>query len=122
MDRPLVFPPTGIKPLDEYGGYGLCTCRTEDKKSVIIYPDTYRPQNDPWYEDPNGSAHTWQNQSEAMEQLDWLKKIHEIIGAGEPTSHPHIQKSVVSGARRVYKTDSVFQALGNPNRNRISHR
>ncbi|TVY23451.1 hypothetical protein LHYA1_G007894 [Lachnellula hyalina] len=87
-----VLPPTGIEPVDQYGVDGLSVCRTEDKKSLIFYPATYRPQNDPEYEDPNGSAHAWQNQEEAMEQLGWLKKIHEIIGASDPTSHPHVQR------------------------------
>ncbi|PVH74361.1 hypothetical protein DL98DRAFT_31845 [Cadophora sp. DSE1049] len=87
-----ILPPTGIRPVDQYGVNGLSACRTEDKKSLIIYPEIYRPQNDPKYEDPNGSAHAWQNQGEEMDQLDWLKMIHDIIGASEPTSHPRVQR------------------------------
>ncbi len=80
-----VLPPTGIRPIDQYGVNGLCACQTEDKKSLLIYPETYKPQNDPKYEDPNGSAYGWQSQGDAMEQLGWLKKIHETIAASEPT-------------------------------------
>lgn len=85
-------PPTGILPADQYGVNGLSVCRTENKKSLIIFPELYRPQDLPKYEDPNGSVHAWQNQEEAMESLSWLKKIHEIIGVSEPTSHPRIQR------------------------------
>lgn len=84
-------PPTSIKPIDEYGP-GLSACRTEDKRSLIIYSEMYKPESDADYEDPDGSAFAWQNQSDAMDQLNWLKKIHEIISASEPTSHPHVQQ------------------------------
>ena len=97
-----VLPPTGIEPVDQYGVDGLSVCRTEDNKSLIFYPETYRPQNDPEYEDPNGSAHAWQNQEEAMEQLSWLKKIHEIIGVSDPTSHPRVQRSVCIRCEKVF--------------------
>jgi hypothetical protein len=85
-------PPTGIRPVDQYGINGLSACRTEDKKSLIIYPEMYKPRDDPDYEDPNGSAFAWQNQSDAMEQLGWLMKIYEVMGVSEPTSHPRVQR------------------------------
>ena len=90
-ERPRL-PPTGIRPINQYGVNGLSACRTEDKKSLIIYPEMYKPQDDPDYEDPNGSAFAWQNQGDAMEQLGWLKKIYEVMGASEPTSHPRVQR------------------------------
>ncbi|PQE20094.1 kinase-like domain protein [Rutstroemia sp. NJR-2017a BBW] len=86
-------PPNGIEPADVYG-HGIEVCRTEDKKSVIIYPSLYRPKNDRFYEDPDGSCLAWQNQEDVMDQLGWLKKIHEVIGSSEPTSHPRVQRSV----------------------------
>ncbi|PQE33367.1 serine threonine kinase protein [Rutstroemia sp. NJR-2017a WRK4] len=87
-------PPNGIKPVDEYSAYRVRVCRTEDKKSLIIYPSLYRPRNDPFYEDPDGSCHAWQNQEDSMDQIEWLKKIHEVIGSSEPTTHPRVQRLV----------------------------
>jgi hypothetical protein len=86
-------PPNGIKPADQYGD-GMSACRTKDKKSLIVYPSLYRPQNDRFYEDPDGSCLAWQNQEDVMDQLGWLKKIHEVIGSSEPISHPRVQRSV----------------------------
>ncbi|KAH6710831.1 kinase-like domain-containing protein [Leptodontidium sp. MPI-SDFR-AT-0119] len=86
-----ILPPTGIEPSDQYS-HELRACRTSDKKSIVIYPRLYRPQNDPYYEDPAESCMAWQNQEDGMDQLNWLKKIHEVIGASEPTSHPRVQR------------------------------
>lgn len=36
----------------------------------------------------------WQNQEDGMDQLNWLKKVHEIIGESQPTSHPRVQRLV----------------------------
>ncbi|TVY58561.1 Receptor-interacting serine/threonine-protein kinase, partial [Lachnellula suecica] len=88
-DRPRL-PPTGIEPIDEYG-HGVSACRTSDKKSLIIFPESYKPADDPYYEDPDGSAFAWQNQEDAMDQLSWLKRIHEVNGAD---SHPRVQRLI----------------------------
>lgn len=107
MDRAPLLPPSGIKPADQYGVNGLSVCRTEDKRSLILYPSTYRPESDPQYEDPDGSVHAWQNQEEAMEQMGWLKKIHEIICASEPISHPRVQRSVYSAKNPCWIDSSL---------------
>ncbi|CZT06209.1 uncharacterized protein RAG0_12027 [Rhynchosporium agropyri] len=75
-----ILPPGGIMPVDQYNGNGLSARRTDDKKSLMIYPDLYRLQSDPKYEDPKDSAHDWQNPGDPMDQLSWLRIIHEIIG------------------------------------------
>lgn len=85
-------PPSGIEPSDQYS-HELRACRTSDKKSIIIYPRLYRPKNDPQNEDPAESCMAWQNQEDGMDQLNWLKKIHEVIDKSEPTSHPRVQMS-----------------------------
>ena len=91
MQEYIRLPPSGIHPIDDYAE-GLASCRTEDKKAIIVYVSMYMPEDDPDYEDPDGSAFAWQNQQMPMENLAWMKKIYSIIHESEPSTHPRIQR------------------------------
>ena len=90
-DESTRLPPTGIHPIGDYTN-DLCVCRREDKRSVIIYVQLYKPEDDPDYEDPDGSIFAWQNREEAIEQIEWIKRIYCVIHKSEPEDHPRIQR------------------------------
>jgi hypothetical protein len=84
-------PPSGIHPIDEYSP-SLCVCRRDDQKSVVVYVQLYKPEDDEDYEDPEESVFAWQRQEEPMEQLSWMKKVYSVIHESEPIDHPHVQR------------------------------
>lgn len=90
-DPPYRLPPDGVSPITD-AGQDLAMCRHKDGKSVIVYVTTYRPEDDPDYEDPEESAHGWQNREDAIDVLEYYKTIYEVMPANEPKTHPHVQK------------------------------
>ncbi|XMA16524.1 hypothetical protein WAI453_009315 [Rhynchosporium graminicola] len=99
-----ILPPGGIMPVDQYNGNGLSARRTDDKKSLMIYPDLYRLQSDPKYEDPKDSAHDRQNPGDPMDQLSWLRIIREIIGRayGLKIKPRQSFRSLISSRKTIY--------------------
>jgi len=91
IDESTRLPPDGIKPIDDYYE-GLAVCQREDKKTTIVYVQLYKPEDDEFYEDPDGSVFAWQNQEEPIELLAWMKKVYSVIHQTEPRTHPRVQR------------------------------
>ena len=84
-------PPLGTHPAGEYAE-DLSICRTKDGQNAIIFVSSYKPEDDPEYENPENSVFAWQNRDDAIKHLSWIRYIYSVIEANDPRTHSHVQR------------------------------